>query len=57
MATTIPCKFAEPVFVPSVTTAIVALLLSREQAAPLAYIGGSLGRPRSAELALSTAFS
>src|SRR5258708_24199036 len=34
---------AEPVFVPSVTTAIVALLLSREQAAPLAYIGG---RPR-----------
>jgi uncharacterized membrane protein len=26
-----------------VTTAIVALLLSREQAVPLAYIGGSLG--------------
>jgi len=34
---------AEPVFVPSVTAAIVALLLSREQAAPLAYVGGSLG--------------
>ena len=34
---------AEPVFVPSVTAAIVALVLSREQAAPLAYVGGSLG--------------
>src|SRR5262249_4151516 len=34
---------AEPVFVPSVTTAIVALLLSREHAAPLAAIGGSRG--------------
>jgi uncharacterized membrane protein len=34
---------AEPVFVASVTAAIVALLLSREQAAPLAHIGGSLG--------------
>src|SRR5262249_20718066 len=33
---------AEPVFVPSVTTAIVALLLSREHAASLAYVGGSL---------------
>jgi uncharacterized membrane protein len=41
---------AEPVFVPSVTTAIVALLLSREQAAPLAYIGGSLGTLISADL-------
>jgi uncharacterized membrane protein len=34
---------AVPVFVPAVTTAIVALLLSREYAAPLAYIAGSLG--------------
>lgn len=34
---------ALPVFVPSVTAAIVALLLSRWHAAPLAYIGGSLG--------------
>ncbi len=41
---------AEPVFVPSVTTAIVALLLSREQAAPLAYIGGSLGALIGADL-------
>ena len=41
---------AEPVFVPSVTAAIVALLLSREQAAPLAYIGGSLGTLIGADL-------
>src|SRR5262249_44110921 len=41
---------AEPVFVPSVTTAIVALLLSREHAAPLAYIGGSLGTLIGADL-------
>jgi uncharacterized membrane protein len=38
------------VFVPVVTTAIVALLLSREQAAPLAYIGGSLGTLIGADL-------
>jgi uncharacterized membrane protein len=41
---------AEPVFVPSLTTAIVALLLSRRQAAPLAYIGGSLGTLVGADL-------
>jgi uncharacterized membrane protein len=41
---------AEPVFVPSVTAAIVALLLSREQGAPLAYIGGSLGTLTGADL-------
>ncbi len=34
---------AVPVFMPAVVTAIVALLLSRQMAAPLAYIGGSLG--------------
>jgi uncharacterized membrane protein len=34
---------AVPVFVPVVVTAILALVLSREYAAPLAYIGGSLG--------------
>jgi uncharacterized membrane protein len=34
---------ALPVFVPAVATAIVALLASRQHAAPLAYIGGSLG--------------
>jgi uncharacterized membrane protein len=34
---------AVPVFVPVVITAIVALLLSRPEAAPLAYIAGGLG--------------
>jgi uncharacterized membrane protein len=41
---------AEPVFVPAITTAIVALLLSRRHAAPLAYIGGSLGTLIGADL-------
>ena len=34
---------AVPVFVPVVTTAILAFILSRDYAAPLAYIGGSMG--------------
>jgi uncharacterized membrane protein len=34
---------AVPVFVPVVAAAILALVLSREYAAPLAYIGGSMG--------------
>jgi uncharacterized membrane protein len=34
---------AVPVLVPSLATAVVALLLSRQRAAPLAYISGSLG--------------
>src|SRR5246127_1876849 len=34
---------AVPVFAPVVATAILAFLLSREYAAPLAYIGGSMG--------------
>lgn len=41
---------AEPVFVPALTTAIVAVLLSRRYAAPLAYIGGSLGTLIGADL-------
>jgi uncharacterized membrane protein len=41
---------ALPVFVPPLSTAIVALLLSRRQAAPLAYIGGSLGTLVGADL-------
>lgn len=41
---------AMPVFVPPITTAIVALVLSREYAAPLAYIGGSLGALIGADL-------
>jgi uncharacterized membrane protein len=34
---------AVPVFMPAVITAVVAALLSRQEAAPLAYIGGGLG--------------
>jgi uncharacterized membrane protein len=41
---------AVPVFVPVVTTAAVALILSREEAAPLAYIAGSLGTLIGADL-------
>jgi uncharacterized membrane protein len=41
---------AVPVFVPAVATAIVALLLSREYAARLAYIAGSLGTLVGADL-------
>jgi uncharacterized membrane protein len=41
---------AVPVFFPAVTTAVAALLLSREFAAPLAYIGGSLGTLIGADL-------
>lgn len=41
---------AEPVFVPALTTAIVALLLARQHAASLAYIGGCLGTLIGADL-------
>jgi uncharacterized membrane protein len=41
---------ALPMFVPTVATAISALLLSRRHAAPLAYIGGSLGTLIGADL-------
>jgi uncharacterized membrane protein len=41
---------ALPVFVPPVSAAIVALLLSRRYAASLAYIGGSLGTLIGADL-------
>jgi len=41
---------AVPVFVPVVATAILAFLLSREYAAPLAYIGGSMGTLVGADL-------
>jgi uncharacterized membrane protein len=32
-----------PIFVPPIVTAVVALLLSRDYAAPVAYVSGSLG--------------
>jgi uncharacterized membrane protein len=41
---------AVPVFAPVVTTAILAFILSREYAAPLAYIGGSMGTLVGADL-------
>ncbi len=41
---------ALPVFVPAVTTAAVALVLSRQNAAPLAYVAGSLGTLIGADL-------
>jgi uncharacterized membrane protein len=41
---------AEPVFVPAVTTAVVAIVLSRDYAAPLAHISGSLGTLIGADL-------
>jgi len=41
---------ALPVFVPAIASAAVALLLSLRRAAPLAYIGGSLGTLIGADL-------
>jgi Protein of unknown function (DUF1614) len=41
---------ALPVFVPALATSIVALLLSRDRAAPLAYVAGSLGTLIGADL-------
>jgi uncharacterized membrane protein len=41
---------AVPVFAPVVVTAILAFVLSREYAAPLAYIGGSMGTLIGADL-------
>jgi uncharacterized membrane protein len=41
---------AEPVFAPPIAAAIAAVLLSRQHAAPLAYIGGSLGTLIGADL-------
>jgi len=51
MATPVPgIGIAVPVFLPVVTTAILAFILSREYAAPLAYIGGSMGTLIGADL-------
>ncbi len=41
---------AVPVFLPALATAVVALFLSRENAAPLAYIAGSMGTLTGADL-------
>jgi len=51
MAAPIPgLGIAVPVFMPVVVTAIVAMVLSREDSAPLAYIAGSLGTLIGADL-------
>lgn len=41
---------AIPVFIPPLVTAVVAVLLSRRRAAPLAYVSGSLGTLIGADL-------
>ena len=41
---------AEPMFIPPLVTAVVALGISREHAAPLAYIAGSIGTLIGADL-------
>jgi len=41
---------AVPIFAPVIATAILAFILSREYAAPLAYIGGSMGTLIGADL-------
>ena len=41
---------AVPIFVPALITAVVSLLLSRYDAAPLAYISGSMGTLIGADL-------
>ena len=41
---------AEPMFIPPLVTAVVALVITRKHAAPLAYIAGSLGTLIGADL-------
>jgi uncharacterized membrane protein len=41
---------AVPVFLPVLATAIVAMVMSRQYAAPLAYVAGSLGTLIGADL-------
>lgn len=51
MATPVPgLGIAVPVFAPALGTAVAAILLARERAAPLAYIAGSLGTLIGADL-------
>jgi uncharacterized membrane protein len=51
LATPVPgLGIALPVFVPPLSAAAVALVLSRRKAAPLAYVGGSLGTLIGADL-------
>ncbi len=41
---------AEPIFAPPLAAAIIAMVISRDYAAPLAYVGGSLGTMVGADL-------
>jgi uncharacterized membrane protein len=41
---------AVPIFVPAIVTAAISLLLSRRDAAPLAYVSGSMGTLIGADL-------
>ena len=41
---------AVPIFLPALATAVVAMVLSRDHAAPLAYIAGSMGTLIGADL-------
>jgi len=51
MANPVPgLGIAVPVFMPVLITAVIAVLLSRQEAAPLAYIAGSLGTLIGADL-------
>jgi len=51
LATPVPgVGIAVPIFVPPIATAMVALVLARHHAAPLAYISGSLGTLIGADL-------
>ena len=51
MANPVPgLGIAVPVFMPVLVTAIVAVILSREESAPIAYISGSLGTLIGADL-------
>jgi uncharacterized membrane protein len=51
LATPVPgLGIAVPVFLPALVTAVVALVLSRRDAAPLAYIAGSMGTLIGADL-------
>ena len=45
-----PVSGVGPVFIPAIVTAVVSLLLSRRDAAPLAYISGSMGTLIGADL-------
>ncbi len=50
LARTVPGGVTVPIFIPPIVAVLVALVLSRARAAPLAYIAGSLGTLIGADL-------